>query len=159
MQMTWSWPIAESVHFIGLCLLVGAVGVFDLRLLGIGRRIPARAMHRLIPWGLAGFALSVSTGILFVVTYPDQYIYNPSFHVKMVLLLIAGANASLFYLTAFRRLDAPAAGDVPRTARVIAAISLSAWLVVIVCGRMITFYRPSPCARPPEGVLLTCVPR
>jgi len=24
-EYTWAWPIAESFHFIGLCLLVGTV--------------------------------------------------------------------------------------------------------------------------------------
>jgi hypothetical protein len=38
MHTRWGWPIAESLHFIGLCLLVGCVGTFDLRLLGLGGR-------------------------------------------------------------------------------------------------------------------------
>jgi hypothetical protein len=29
----WEWPIAESLHFIGLCMLIGTVGTFDLRLM------------------------------------------------------------------------------------------------------------------------------
>ena len=37
MNSPWGWPIAESVHFIGLSLLLGTVGVFDLRLLGLAR--------------------------------------------------------------------------------------------------------------------------
>ena len=35
MRTAWAWPIAESLHFLGLCLLVGAIGTFDLRLLGV----------------------------------------------------------------------------------------------------------------------------
>src|SRR5918994_7728166 len=40
MKTAWGWPLAESVHFMGLCLLVGSIFLFDLRLLGIARRIP-----------------------------------------------------------------------------------------------------------------------
>ena len=29
----WGWPIFESLHFLGMSLLLGTVGVFDLRLL------------------------------------------------------------------------------------------------------------------------------
>ena len=65
MHTKWAWPIAESLHFVGLTLLVGTVGLFDLRLLGVGRGIPIAAMHRLIRWGLAGFALNAITGSLF----------------------------------------------------------------------------------------------
>src|SRR5678815_4053003 len=80
MRTAWAWPIAESLHFLGLCLLVGTIGAFDLRLLGVGKRIPIEAMHRFIPWGIAGFVLNASTGAMFLLTEPDQYIYNPSFH-------------------------------------------------------------------------------
>jgi hypothetical protein len=47
--------------------------------------------------------------------------------------------------------------DAPRRAKLIALISLSAWIAVIVCGRMLTFYRPGPCVGD-RGVLLTCNP-
>jgi hypothetical protein len=158
MQSAWAWPIVESLHFIGLCLLIGAIGSFDLRLLGIARRVPIAAMHRLIPWGIAGFALNVATGLLFVLTEPDQYIYNPSFHLKVLFLGVAGVNASLFYVTSYRQVfgEAPSL-DAPRHAKLIALVSLCAWMTVIVCGRLITFYRPGPCDGD-RAVLLTCEP-
>jgi hypothetical protein len=160
MEMTWSWSIAESIHFIGLCLLIGAIGSFDLRLLGVARRVPIAAMHRLIPWGLLGFGLNALTGVLFVMTYPDQYLYNPSFHFKVLFLTIGGLNASAFYLTQAGTVLGPeAAADAPARAKVIAAISLSAWVAVIVCGRLLTFYRPGPCLRDVARVLLTCAPQ
>jgi hypothetical protein len=158
MRTHWAWPIAESLHFLGLCLLVGAIGSFDLRLLGVARRVPIAAMHRLVPWGILGFAINASTGLLFVLTEPDQYIYNPSFHFKVLALAIAGVNAGLFYATSYRQVfGRPAALDAPRRAKVIALVSLCAWMTVIVCGRMLTFYRPGPCAGE-RGVLLTCDP-
>ena len=158
MRTHWAWPIAESVHFLGLCLLVGAIGSFDLRLLGVARRVPIAAMHRLIPWGILGFALNVTTGLLFVLTEPDQYIYNPSFHLKVVFLAVAGINASLFYVTSYRQVFGTSPSlDAPRRAKMIALVSLTAWMTVIVCGRMLTFYRPGDCVGEP-GLLLTCQP-
>jgi hypothetical protein len=159
MRTAWAWPIAESLHFIGLTLLVGTIGAFDLRLLGVGRRIPIAAMHRFIPWGIAGFALNACTGLMFLLTDPDQYIYNPSFHFKVLFIIIAGINASAFYLTSYRQILAtPATFDAPRRARLIAAISLCAWMGVITGGRLLTFYRPAPCATPQTSFLLTCAP-
>jgi hypothetical protein len=38
-----------------------------------------------------------------------------------------------------------------------AAVSLCLWLGVIVAGRLLTFYRPSPCEGDP-GVLSHCLP-
>jgi uncharacterized membrane protein len=159
MRTGWVWAIVESVHFLGLCLLVGAIGTFDLRLLGLARRVPIAAVHRLIPWGLLGFAINIATGVMFVMTEPDQYIYNPSFHLKLLFMAIAGLNAGMFYLTSYRRaFGSTATLDAPTRAKVIAAISLCAWIAVIICGRLITFYRPGPCVDRDRGVFLTCIP-
>ena len=48
----WAWPTAESIHFIGLTLLIGTVGMFDLRLMGIGKQIAPAQLHRLIKFGV-----------------------------------------------------------------------------------------------------------
>jgi len=159
MQTAWAWPIAESLHFLGLSLLIGTIGAFDLRLLGIGRRIPIAAMHRFIPWGIAGFALNVCTGLMFVLTEPDQYIYNSSFHMKVVFLAIAGLNASAFYVTSYRYVCGSAiCYEAPRRAKMIAAISLCAWIGVITCGRLLTFFRPAPCVGTQTRIALACQP-
>jgi hypothetical protein len=159
MHTEWAWPAAESLHFIGLSLLVGTVGVFDLRLLGVGRKIPIAALHRLIPWGLAGFAINLSTGALFLMTEPDQYIYNPSFHLKLCFILVAGCNALFFYATSYRRIAAPDASlDASRLAQIIAAVSLSMWIGVIIAGRLLTFYRPVPCEPGEAATVATCIP-
>jgi hypothetical protein len=143
MYSRWGWPIAEIVHFLGLCLLVGAVGAFDLRMIGLVRNISLPALHRLVPFGVLGFALSVASGFMFVVSAPDQYLYNPAWQLKMALLGVAGLNMALFYLTAARGLRAlPAESSPPLSARVFAAVSLSAWFGVIACGRVITAFRP-----------------
>lgn len=159
MHTTWGWPAAESLHFIGLSLLIGTVGLFDLRLLGLARGIPASALHRLVKWGVLGFALNVVSGLSFLMAEPDQYVYNPSFHVKMLCVAAAGLNAGAFYLTAYRRTTAGGPGaDAPLAAKIAAAVSLSLWIGVIVAGRLLTFYRPVPCDPPGPGVVATCIP-
>lgn len=160
MHTAWAWPIVESLHFLGLCMLIGCIGAFDLRLLGVGKRVPIAAMHRLIPWGILGFVINISSGVLFVLTEPDQYIYNPSFHLKLLFMTIAGLNAGLFYVSSYRKVFGAAASlDAPGRAKLIAAISLGAWVTVIVCGRLITFYRPAPCLADESSLLLQCQPR
>src|SRR5688572_1946812 len=96
MKTQWGWPSAESVHFMGLCLLVGAIFLFDLRLLGVAKRIPIGALHKLVPWGLLGYGMTVASGLLFVLAEPDQYVYNPAFHFKLFFMVTAGVNASAF---------------------------------------------------------------
>ena len=81
----WAWPVLESLHFFGMSLLIGTVGVFDLRLMGFARGIPYAALHRLIPLGISGFILNASTGLFFLSGTPDQYLYNRAFIVKVAL--------------------------------------------------------------------------
>ena len=159
MRTKWGWPAAESLHFIGLSLLVGTIFLFDLRLLGMARRIPIRALHRLVPWGLLGYGITVVSGVPFLMTEPDQYIYNPAFHFKMFFMAAAGFNATAFYLTSYRRTTAPGApAEAPRSAKIIAALSLFLWISVIVAGRLLTFHRPWPCGPEGPGFLAECLP-
>ena len=161
MQMTWTWPVVESLHFLGLTLLFGSIAAWDLRLIGLVQGVPIAAFHRLIPFAVAGFVVNVTSGIGFLMAAPDQYIYNPAFHVKMTLVMLAGVNVLVFYLTMFRRVnDLPAASPSPVRAKVSGAVSLACWIGVIVCGRMITFYRPFPCrSGEPLGFLADCIMR
>jgi hypothetical protein len=161
MQTQWAWPIAESVHFIGLTLLFGSIAAWDLRLLGMAKAVPIAAFHRLVPLSVLGFTLNAATGSLFLMTFPDQYIYNPAFHLKVLFLGLAGANVVVFYATTYRRVNTAAAGSsIPVGARVAGVTSLICWTAIIIFGRLLTFYRPNECF-PDEVVtfLSTCFPR
>jgi len=143
MYSAWGWPIVEIVHFTGLCLLMGAVGMFDLRMMGLVRGISLPALHKLVPFGVLGFVLSVCSGVMFVSSAPDQYLYNPAWQTKMGLLALAGLNMVLFYLTTSRRLKSLGPDDMPPlAARLFAGVSLTLWLGVIAAGRVITAFRP-----------------
>lgn len=142
-QSPWGWPSLEVFHFIGLCLLFGAVGMFDLRMLGVARGVSLRALHRLIPFGVAGFAISAITGFLFVVSAPGQYLYNPALQTKLTLMGLAGVNMVLFYAAAARAVSSTSRDDLPpMRARLFGVVSLGCWLGVIACGRVITAFRP-----------------
>ena len=143
MDYRWTWPISESLHFCGLALMVGTVGTFDLRLLGLGKGITPAALHYSIRFGLAGFAVSAVTGALFIFGQPDQYFYNNAFKVKAVCLLLLGLNVCAFYALEARQVLALGAGDdAPLRAKVFAAISLTLLVAIMCAGRMLTFYRP-----------------
>jgi hypothetical protein len=161
MLMPWTWPAVESAHFIGLTLLFGSIGAWDLRLLGVGRSVPVAAFHRLIPCAVFGFAINVTSGIGFLMAEPAQYVYNPAFQLKMALLGLAGLNVLIFYSVVSRRVwRLDPFEPVPIGARLSGAVSLACWMGVIVCGRMITFYRPLPCTgRQTLGFLSDCIMR
>lgn len=139
----WGWPVTEILHYTGLVLLMGTIGFFDLRVLGWAKGLPLQSLHRLVPLGVGGFAINVCTGVMFVTCFPDQYLYNPAFQTKMALLLLAGVNMLLFYRLAWRDLRELGPGETaPPRARFFTLVSLLAWMGVIACGRLITFFRP-----------------
>ena len=159
MTSKWGWPICESLHFFGLSLLIGTVGMFDMRLLGVAKRIPISALHRLIPWGIGGYAVNIITGSMFLVTAPDQYLYNSAFHLKMFFMAVAGLNVLTFYSAVFRKVSVLGAGaDAPLAAKWIGGASLFLWTGIIIFGRLLTFYRPFGCGKGgPTGLLATCL--
>ena len=143
MNNTFAWPIAESLHFIGLSLLLGTVGLFDLRLMGFAKKLPLAALHKLVPWGVLGYAINLATGISFFVGAPDQYLYNPAFQIKLAFMGCAGINVAVFYLTMFRSVKLQGGDEVALLpARIIGGVSLVCWIGVMSCGRLLTFYRP-----------------
>jgi hypothetical protein len=136
----WVWPASETLHFIGLCLLVGAVGVIDLRMLGVAKRIPFAPLLRLVRWGVLGFVINLATGLLFLAGHPDRYVQNIAFQLKMLFVLLAGINVVMFKLTVFRETARLGPGDdAPLGAQVFAAVSLFLWFAVMYLGRMLPF--------------------
>jgi hypothetical protein len=142
-EWSWFWPILEMLHFMGLALLVGVTGLYDLRLLGVAKSVPINALHRLIPWALVGFGICLVSGYIFVVGNafkpPIDLFINLPFQLKMLFVAIAGANAATFYLSPVHA-KVKALGpeeDTPRGAKIIAASSLVLWVGIIYLGRMI----------------------
>jgi hypothetical protein len=141
----WVWPLFEMLHFVGMALLIGTVGLVDLRVLGVGKGIPISELERLIPWGIAGFVVNALTGFVFIagnpVGGPMEYLMNLSLGIKMLLILLAGINLLIFYFTGIARATeaVPADGDAPQSAKVIAGVSLVLWFGVIFFGRLIMY--------------------
>jgi hypothetical protein len=141
----WVWPLCETLHFIGMCLLLGTVGVVDLRILGVAKGIPIQLLEKFIPIGVIAFLINLATGFIFIagnpVGGPMEYLTNLSLQLKMLVVLIAGINLVLFYFTGLERALAgvPADGDAPGAAKAVAAVSLTAWIAVIIFGRFIMY--------------------
>jgi hypothetical protein len=132
------------LHLFGFTLLIGTVGFFDPRALGLAKGIPLGTIHRLIPWGIAGYIGNLLLGIVFFSGHPERYYYNNAFRMKLLFTLVAGVNILAFYgSSAFAEAKAlPAGASAPLRIKIIAGTSLFAWVAVLVCARMITFNRP-----------------
>jgi uncharacterized membrane protein len=138
----WWWAFMMDLHFIGLALLIGTVGILDLRMLGFAKQIPIAPLHRLVPWAMAGFGINLVTGVLAFTGMDQYYTYNWAFWLKMLAIMLLGLNVAAFYLTgAFKSVEGLGPGDdAPPFAKFIAASSLFLWFAVITLGRYIQSY-------------------
>jgi hypothetical protein len=137
----WLYPGIEVVHILGFVLLAGSIAMFDLRLLGLSRSIPVPALAgHLLPWTLGALIAIVPSGLLMFAAHASEFVANPVFVLKMVLLVAAGANALAFHAGTYRSVaqwdrDRPA----PMTAKLHAAASLALWTGIIACGRLLAY--------------------
>ena len=134
----WMFPALETIHFFGLCLLVGALMLVDLRLMGVLQAGSVKAVLRFTHLAIAGFAVNLLSGIGFFVSNPENYAQNPLFWAKMILVLIAGFNVFWFEVAERQAILAlPDSATLPVRTRAIATLSVVLWLGVIVLGRFL----------------------
>lgn len=141
-QSLWLFPAIETVHLLGMALVVATVTAFDLRLLGwaMQRRRVSELAWRLLPWSWVGFAVQVITGGMLFSSEAVHVYANPAFRVKMILIILAGAHALVFHLTIYR--DVASWDDsrvLPVGARIAGILSILIWVGVVAAGRFIGF--------------------
>ncbi len=134
------YPWANVLHVIGVVMLLGAIGVIDLRVLGAWKRLPLVPLSdALTPIAVAGFLLQAASGTILFAADGDALAASGAFQFKLILLAFVVANAALFRWhwrsAAGRDLYAP-----PPFARASAAASLVLWLSIATVGRLIAYY-------------------
>ena len=134
----YGMPIAQSVHLVGLTILLATVLILNLRLAGGALKESSLdwLAQQLRPWMITGLAVVVLSGALIFVGTPEKYLASNPFRVKMVTLLLA----TLFQYAMLRRFAAP--DSIPRSRAlrlIVAALSLTLWFTVGWAGRAIAF--------------------
>ena len=137
----WLYPLVEVVHIIGFALLVGAVFLFDLRVLGLSKNIPVTALARhLLPWAVGSLLLIVPAGLMMFSSAPYDFVGNQVFILKLCLIAVAGVNVGLFHVGPYRSVSRWNTGvAAPGVARIQAALSMMLWVCVVVCGRLLAY--------------------
>jgi hypothetical protein len=131
-------PITQSIHLLGICLIVGSSAMIDLRLLGLlNQDQPVTAtMRRFIPALWTGVAVAAASGFVMVLTEPSRSLPAVQFQFKMVVLVFVVG------FTIWLQRRAVANGDdgpVELSVQAVAAASLGMWAVMIAAGRWIAY--------------------
>lgn len=133
----WAWVAAETLHFIGLSLIIGVLLLINLRTLGVIRTVPFGALDRLLPWAALGFGLNAVTGMLFFAASYGQYANSSTWYWKLGFIVAAGFNTLYFF---FDKGWAVEPGALTRPlSRLVAATALGLWVGVLYWGSMLPF--------------------
>ena len=137
----WLFPTIESVHIIGLALVVGAVLRLDLRLLGFSRQISVTSVaSSTMPWAWTGVSVAVTTGLLMFASEAVVCYHNRAFRAKMLMLLLIALNTAVYEFITRRNVHA---WDVERAtplgAKFAAVVSVTLWMGVVAAGRWIAY--------------------
>jgi hypothetical protein len=137
----WLYPSIEILHIFGFVTLVGSIAMLDLRLLGLSRQIPVRALAgHLLPWTFGALIIIVPTGLMTFVAHASDFISNTAFVLKVSLIFGAGLNAAVFHMGPYRTVGQwDTAIATPAAAKFHAMVSLLIWMGVISCGRLLAY--------------------
>jgi len=132
--------LLESIHLIGLTLLLGTILMVDLSLLGlgIGRSPASRIAKELQGWTTAGLVIMLLSGPLILASEAIRCYRTPAFWVKMALLALALA----YHFTIYKRVANQSPPATQRHARWTALLSLSLWISVALAGKAIAIFQP-----------------
>jgi Family of unknown function (DUF6644) len=129
----WAYPLIETVHIIGFCVLVGGAVLFDLRLLGVSRHLSVPALEgHLLRWARISLVLILPTGFLMFMPHATALSANPVFRLKILLIACAGLNALLYRIYGRE-------GHARIVSKVNGCCSLILWFSVLTCGRLLAF--------------------
>jgi hypothetical protein len=125
--------LSETLHFVGLCLLLGALLLVDLRLLGPWRSGRSADTFPFMRWAVIGFGINAITGFVMFGADPYNYRTNSAFHIKLILIALAGLKLVWFAAFERRRVLALADGaEAELGTKISAALSLAQWFAIII---------------------------
>lgn len=151
------WSALEASHVMTLMVFVGTIIIVDLRLLGVlfTKTSISAIEKRLLPMTMIGFAVLIITGLLLFYAKPLTYYNNMYFRLKLVVIALAMINIMVFHFRVQRSQgkwdDMP---KPPTSARVIAFISISSWILVVIFGRLIAYGDWFHCGAVEQGGLI-----
>ena len=139
-ESLWAYPFFETMHTIGMAMVIGSLGLINLRVLGYKSELPMLATQKLLPLAWIGFTMNLVSGLTLFTSDAQHFWHSYTFRVKIVLIVLGGVNAAILSRRVFQELPAGAPPVVATTGvKWIAASSLVFWFGAICAGRLIAY--------------------
>jgi len=139
---SWVIPAIQSIHIVGIGVVLGSVFMIYLRILGWAGmdQTLRQTTNRFGPWLTGGLCLMLITGILMVVGEPVRELVTFSFWLKMFLVAVSTAIAASFRISLRGRERQWEETLVHRRSiRGLAILSFLLWAFIILLGRLIAY--------------------
>ena len=138
----WVIPTIQSIHIVGIGVVMGSVFLIYLRILGWAGtdQTLRQIVNRFGPWLTGALYLMLVTGILMIVGEPVRELITFSFWAKMVLVA-----ASVCLVIGFRRSVRKREEEWEkilmhrRSIRIFTLLSFLIWTCIIILGRLIAY--------------------
>ena len=135
-------PTIQSIHIIGIGVVLGSVFMIDLRILGWAGtdQTLRQTTSRFGPWLTGALCLQLATGILMVIGEPVRELVNFSFWLKMFLVALGTLIAAIFLITLPKHQQQWDETLVNRRSiKSLAILTFLIWLCIIILGRLIAY--------------------
>jgi hypothetical protein len=132
----WLYTVSNLLHVLGAAFVVGGIMVFDLKVLAERGKNAWQVGRYAIPLAATGLALQIPTGLLLLAVEARALGVNQAFYAKLVFITLGLINVALFHV---RFGAALRGGALPPEARIYALVSLGAWTLALLAGRLIAY--------------------
>ena len=141
-EVLWAYPLLETLHTLGMAMLLGTLGLINLRILGYKAALSLIGTRDLLPVAWIGFTVNAASGLLLFTSDAATFFVSNTFRVKILLIILAGINAAILSRRIYGadlQVDSVSAGG-DATNRLLAGSSLVFWVVAVICGRIYAYY-------------------
>ena len=139
-ETLWGYPLFETLHTLGMAMLVGALGLINLRVLGYKAELPILGTRDLLPLAWLGFTINLISGVALFTSDAVYFWSSYTFRIKILLIALGGVNAFVLGRAAFREAQAGGGEFVPTTGiKLVAGSALVFWMGAIIAGRLIAY--------------------
>ena len=135
----WAYPTVLMLHTVGLGWLVGLNTVVNLRLLGVGKRVPFATFEKLFPMMWWGFWLNLFTGIILFCLDAQHKGHQWIFYAKLASVIVAMCLLQAERHCMFRNGAFPTVDPAPAKARRYAWASIGLWWIATATGRLMAY--------------------
>jgi hypothetical protein len=129
----WSFPTILTLHTAGMAVLIGASFVLDLRLLGVGRKVPLSAFRWVFPVLAFGLVVNLVTGVMLFIKNATVWGTEVPFLIKMSL--VVASVATVMPIRKYVVRTDPGQYD----GRVLAIASILLWSGAVIAGRLLAY--------------------